>query len=267
MNKQRLTLSALTLLPLVVACGSESGSGSVGSDPGFSASVTGTHWTINSLTIDGKSEKAPGSAYVKIAEDGKVNGNYGCNGFGTTATVEGDSIEFGTARSTRMACEDVPMNFEESLRRTLADGQLKAETSDGKLTLTSGSGDKVVLSEEKPAQLYGTTWKVTSLVTDGTAQSLPSGSAGKAWFALDEKKGTLSGNLGCNRVSAGATIRDGQLTLGTPGTTRRMCDGSLMDTEHSLLKLFESKVKYEIDHRTITLTGEDGEGISAVAGK
>ncbi|MPY59666.1 META domain-containing protein [Streptomyces spongiae] len=267
MNKQRLALTALTLVPLVVACGSESGSGSVGSGSGSSASVTGVRWTVDSLTVDGKTEEAPDSAYVKIAEDGKVNGNYGCNGFGTTATVEDGSIKFGTARSTEMACAGAPMDFEKSLRSALSGGQLKTETSDGKLTLTSDSGAKVVLSEEKPAQLYGTTWKVTSLVNDGTAVSLASESKDKAWFTLDEKKGTLAGSLGCNRVSADATVRDGSLTLGTPGTTRRMCDGSLMDTEKTLLKLFDSKVKYEIDHRTITLTSENGEGISAVASK
>jgi heat shock protein HslJ len=266
MNKQRLTLTALTLVPFAVACGSETaGSGSVGS--GSEPSVKGVHWTVDSLTVDGKSEQAPDNAYVKIAEDGKVNGNYGCNGFGTTATVEGDSVKFGTARSTDMACTGVSMKFEEAFRRALSDGRLKAETSDGKLTLTSDSGAKVVLSEEKPAELYGTTWKVTSLVNDGTAVSLSSDSKDKAWFTLDEKKGTIAGSLGCNRVSADATVRDGKLTLGTPGTTRRMCDGSLMDTEKSLLKLFKSTVDYEIDHRTITLTSENGEGISAVASK
>jgi heat shock protein HslJ len=166
-----------------------------------------------------------------------------------------------------MACEDVPTAFEESLRRTLADGRLKAETSDGKLTLTSDSGAKVVLTEEKPAELYGTTWKVTSFVKDGTARSLSSDAKDKAWFTFDEKKGTIAGSLGCNRVSADATVRDGSLTLGTPGTTRRMCDGSLMDTEKTLLKLFNSTVDYKIDHRTITLTSKNGEGISAVAGK
>jgi heat shock protein HslJ len=269
MNKQRLILSVVTLVPLVVACGSESVSSSVGSGSGSgsSASVKGVHWSVDSLTVDGKSEKAPGGAYVKIAEDGKVDGNYGCNGFGTTATVEGDSIEFGTARSTEMACTGASMKFEEAFRRALSDGQLKAETSDGRLTLTSGSGDKVVLSEEKPAELYGTTWKVTSLVKDGTAVSLASDAKDKAWFTLDEKKGTLAGSLGCNRVSADATVRDGQLTLGTPGTTRRMCDGSLMDTEKSFLKLFEGTVSYKIDTRTITLTSENGDGISAVASK
>ncbi|GGZ85897.1 lipoprotein [Streptomyces bluensis] len=267
MNMQRLTLSALILLPLVAACGSESGSSSVGSKPGSQAPVAGVRWSVDSLTLDGKREQAPDSAYVKIAKDGKVDGNYGCNGFGTTATVEGDSVRFGNAQSTDMACEDVPMSFEESLRRTLGDGPLKAETSDGKLTLTSGSGDKVVLSEEEPAPLYGTTWKVTSLVKDGTARSLPSDSVDKAWFTFDKKEGRLAGNLGCNRVTADATVRDGQLTVGTPGTTRRMCDGSLMDTERTLLDLFKSEVSYRIDDRTITLTSENGEGISAVASK
>ncbi|GAA3819125.1 META domain-containing protein [Streptomyces phyllanthi] len=270
MDKQRLTLTALTLLPLVVACGSETaGSDSVGSDTGGSQlSVTGVHWTVDSLTVDGKkSEQAPDGAYLEITEDGKVNGNYGCNGFGSTATVEGDSITFGNAQSTEMACDDVPATFEESLRGTLADKELKAEVADGKLTLTSKAGDKVVLSEEKPAQLYGTKWRITSLVDKKTSQPLASDAADKAWFSIDKKDGTLSGSLGCNQITAKATVRDGQITLGTPGTTRRMCDGSLMDTERSLLELFKGEVDYKIDHRTITLTSENDKGFSAVAAK
>lgn len=272
MNKQRLTLTALTLLPLAVACGTESGSGSVGS-PGSagasgakaSAAVTGVHWTVEKLTVDGKSQQAPDRAYLKIDEKGEVNGNYGCNGFHSTATFKGDGVDLGPASSTEMGCTDMPMDFERSLARALAGGRLKTAVDDGRLTLTNDRGDTVELSEEKPAALYGTTWKITALTDGDTARSLPAGARDKAWLTFDKKAGTVAGSLGCNRVTAEAAIRDGRVTLGPPATTRRMCSDSLKETESALLGLFKRTLDYRLDHRNITLTSEDGKGIAAVA--
>lgn len=273
MNKQRLALTALTLLPLAVACGTESGSvGSSGSGgtagPGaskISSAVTGVHWAVDTLTVDGKSQQAPDRAYLKIDDKGRVDGNYGCNGFTATAAFNGDGFDFKSVSSTEMACTDIPGNFEENLSRTLATGGLKAAVDGGKLTLTNDKGDAVRLSEQKPAAFYGTTWKITALTEGDTARSLDAAARDKAWLTFDEKAGTVAGSLGCNRVTAKATVRDGRITLGSPATTRRMCSGSLKDTEDTLLKLFNSTVDYRQNHRRITLTSEDGKGIAAVA--
>lgn len=267
MDKQRLALTALTLLPLAVACGTETGSSSVGANS--TSRITGVHWTVDSLTVDGKDTQAPDSAYLKIEENGDVKGDYGCNSFGSTATVKGDSVDFGTAESTGMACEKAPMAFETSFARTLADGPLTADVDEDELTLTTKDGDRVHLTKEKDAPLYGTKWTVTSLVDGDTAHSLPAAADGKAWLtfekATDKSSGKVAGSLGCNQFSAKATVRDGHLTLGTPRTTRKMCYGSLMDTENSLLKLFGGKATYDLDHRSITLTSENGTGLGAVA--
>ncbi|MGW0839397.1 META domain-containing protein [Streptomyces sp. NPDC002787] len=269
---KRLTLTALALLPLplLAACGTESagdpGSGNVGSNT-TKASVTGVRWKVDSLTVGGKTEEAPDGAYLKIADNGEVDGNYGCNTFGSTASFKDDGIDFATARSTEMACDDVPMKFEETFARTLDTEKFTAETTDGRLTLTTGDGDTVKLSEEKPAELYGTKWRIDSLMDHDVATSLPEAVQGKAWFTLDKKAGTLSGSLGCNEVSANATVSEDEITLGNARTTRKMCSDSLMAAERSLLELFKGTVKYRIDHRSITLTSENDTGIGAVADK
>ncbi|MFJ7042365.1 META domain-containing protein [Streptomyces sp. NPDC101112] len=274
MDKQRLTrtalpLAALTLFPLLAACGTESGTGA-GSDsvgPGAKESVTGVHWTVDSLTVDGKTTKAPAGAYLKIDDNGEVNGNYGCNTFGSTADFKDDSVDFDIARSTEMACGDAPMKFEKSFSRALDTETFKARATDGGLTLTTADGDTVRLSEEKPAELYGTKWRVDSLMDHDVAQSLPEEADGKAWFTFVKKKGTLSGSLGCNEVSAEATVSKGEITLGHARTTRKMCSDSLMAAERTLLGLFKGTVEYRIDHRSITLTRENGLGVGAVADK
>jgi heat shock protein HslJ len=40
-----------------------------------------------------------------------------------------------------------------------------------------------------------------------------------------------------------------------------------MDIERELLKLFDGTVSYELKHRSLTLTSENGTGIEAVAVK
>ncbi|MFH0521874.1 META domain-containing protein [Streptomyces sp. M41] len=253
-DKQRLTaLATLTLLPLAVACGSEdSGSDSVGA--GSSASVSGVHWAVDDVTVDGKKNAAPSSAYLWIADGGEVKGNLGCNNFGADASFADGRVAFDKLQATEMACDGVPPKFEETLARTLAEGDLTSEVDGDNLTLTTKDGDRVALSKQEAAPLKGTKWTVTSPDADG-----------KAHLTFDEKTGQVGGSLGCNKVKATATVSDGRITLGTPSTTRMMCDTSLMKTEKELLKLFDGTVKYELNHRNLTLTSENGESVSAAA--
>ncbi|MED7827060.1 META domain-containing protein [Streptomyces chiangmaiensis] len=267
MDKHRLTLTVLTLLPLAVACGTEtgrgSGSGSVGSDS--SSQVTGVHWRVDSLTVNGTTRNAPAGAYLHIDDRGRAQGNYGCNSFGASATVRADRIDLGPAQSTEMACEKAPMAFEASFSRTLAGGSLTVAVDRSRLTLTGTGGDRVHLTKENDASLYGTKWHVESLVDGDVSSSLPVAATGKAWFTLDRTTGTASGSLGCNRFTVRATVRDGQLTLSAPRATRMMCDGSLMDAERTMNTLFGRTLSYRLGHRDMTLTSENGKGVSAVA--
>ncbi|MET8831829.1 META domain-containing protein [Streptomyces sp. NPDC004610] len=260
---RRLTLTAAVLLPLAAACGTEktdSGSASVADPP----PLTGVHWNVDSVTVDGTTRDAPTGAHVTVTADGTAEGNYGCNRFSAPAEIDGDRLTLGDSMRTDMACE--AMDFEETLVAALTSGALTTEVSGDRLTLTTGSGDTVALTKEPPAELYGTKWTVTALGAtgpDGTSSSLPVATAPHLTF--DEKAETVSGSLGCNQVNAEATAGDGTLTLGVAATTRMMCDASLMDTEKSLLRLFDSTVDYRLDHRTLTLTSENGETVTAVA--
>lgn len=252
MDKQRLTLAVVTLLPLAVACGSQdAGSATVGAG---SSSVTGVHWTVDDVTVDGTTSKAPDRAFLRIADGGKVSGNLGCNNFGAEAAFDDGHVSFEKMSATEMACEGVPPAFEETLARTLSDGTLDAHVTSVRLTLTTKDGDRVALTKQTDAPLYGTTWTITSPDTGG-----------KAHLTFDKKTGLVTGSLGCNRVKAEATVRDGSITLGSASTTRMMCDTSLMQTEKTLLGLFDGTVTYKLDHRSLALTSENGKTTKAVA--
>ncbi|MEU0740041.1 META domain-containing protein [Streptomyces sp. NPDC006134] len=257
--KQRITLTvaAAALLPLAAACGSEkAGGGSASADAG-KAPVTGVHWSVDSVTVDGTTHRAPDRAHVRIDAGGRAEGSLGCNRFSARAAVDGDRVRLSDATATEMACDDTPLAVEEALSRTLTAGPLTAEADAGgdRLTLTAPDGDTVRLSKRQDAPLYGTQWTVTA----------PGGGATRAHLTFDDAKDTVSAHLGCNTAHAGATVRDGSLTLGAAVATRRVCEDSLMDTEKRLLRLFGSRADYRIEQQTLTLTSENGTTVRAVA--
>lgn len=63
---------------------------------------------------------APGvTSTLMIAEDGKVSGNAGCNGFFGSAIIDNDAISFGNLGSTRMACPEPAMGQEDRMLKAL----------------------------------------------------------------------------------------------------------------------------------------------------
>jgi len=254
-HKQRMTLTAVALLavPLAAACGSEkagAGSGTAKAEK----PLAGVRWTLDSVTVDGTTRRAPDGANLTVDDSGGVEGSYGCNLFRGRATFEGDRVRFGGRESTKKACSEQVMEVESTVARTLGDGALTADVTEDRLTLTTESGDTVRLSRTEDSPLYGTTWTVTTPALGK-----------RAHLTFDKEKGTVAGSLGCNQVNADATVRDGHITLGVPGMTRMMCEDSLMDGEKALTKLFNGMVDYQIDGRTLTLTSGNGTSVRAVA--
>ncbi|MFB8244891.1 META domain-containing protein [Streptomyces sp. NPDC055952] len=254
-QKQRMTLTAAAMLvPLLAACGSEKTDGGSAS-AGTGQQVTGVRWSVDSVTAAGRTHEAPAGAHMTI-DKGRAEGSFGCNTFSAEADVDGDRVRLGRTMSTEMACADEPMAFEATLARALSGQELTAKADAGRLTLTTGEGETVRLTKAKDAPLAGTRWNVTDPDLEG-----------RAHLSFDEKKGTVSGSLGCNKVEAEATVRDGHITLGRPATTRMMCEDSLMTGEKTLLRLFETKLEYAVDRQTLTLTSENGTEVRAVAAR
>ncbi|MFE7909540.1 META domain-containing protein [Streptomyces albogriseolus] len=255
-HTSRRTLAAVAVLvvPLAAACGSEkAGAGSGAAEA--ERPVTGVRWTVDSVTVDGATHRAPDGAHLTLGEDGRATGSYGCNLFEARVRTDGDRVRIGEPETTLRACDDQVMAAESAVSRALAAGELKADVSGGRLTLTTASGDTVRLSEAEDSPLHGTRWNVTT----------PDG-AGRAHLTFDEG-GTVSGNLGCNQVNAEATVRDGHITLGLPSLTRMMCEDSLMVAEKALTKLFNGTARYAVDGDTLTLTSQNGTEVRAVASR
>ncbi|MFI2369993.1 META domain-containing protein [Streptomyces sp. NPDC018833] len=257
-----IPVTAVALLALS-ACGTEPGGGS-GNSVAPDVPLTGVRWSVDSVSVDGKKTAAPTDAYVEITDKGRAMGNYGCNHFGADITIKGDTVTVGPGEMTEMGCDKKVQGFEDTLRAAFS-GKLKAKVTDGRLTLTTEKGDAIAMTAEQPAPLIGTRWTVDSLVSGETATSLPAGTEGKAHLTIAED-GTVGGSLGCNRFSSTAKVSGDSITLGRLASTRKLCPGPEMDLERELVKVLgQGTVKYEVKHRTLTLTASNGKGLAAFA--
>lgn len=265
------TAALAVLLLATAACGTttttDEGKGA-DKDPAAgttAGTLTDTRWTIRTLTVADTPHRAPEGTHLSFDDRAQASGNYGCNDFRARTDLKGGVLTLRDATSTGTACTS--LDFEERLARTLSAGGLTVTREKDTLRLTTTKGDHVELTRakaEEPAPLVGTRWTVTALTDGTTSASLPAGTEGKAHLTI-AKDGRASGNLGCNRFSATATIGDdGTLTLGTPAMTRMMCAPAVMRTEKALLRLFDSKkITYELTGDSLTLTAADGKGASA----
>ncbi|WP_405992324.1 META domain-containing protein [Streptomyces sp. NBC_00986] len=152
MDKQRFTLAVLTIVPLVVACGSEkatsgsnSGSGSVEAQ----RPVTGVDWQVQSITTGGATTKVQGKPYLTFdAKNGKVGGRLGCNAVNATATVRTAQITLGRPSTTRMMCDASLMGTERALLGLFNDS-VGYRVDHDTLTLTSENGTIVHARADK----------------------------------------------------------------------------------------------------------------------
>ncbi|MDQ0795002.1 META domain-containing protein [Streptomyces sp. B1I3] len=268
-----MAVSVLALLTLA-ACGTESGSGAGSGDSGDGSGavrtelpVTGVHWNVSSLTVDGRRTTAPADAHVEIDPSGKATGSLGCNRFTADVRVDGDKVTVGSGTTTEMGCQEDVQQFETALGRAFS-GELEAAVTGGgehkELTLTTAEGDSIALTSEPPAPLTGTAWKVTGLVSGKVATSLPAGTENRAHLTFG-KGGSVEGGLGCNSFHGKAAVSGSTITFGPLASTRKMCPGPRMELERALLGVLEGKTAYSIGHRSLSLTAESGRGLRATA--
>ncbi|MET9547563.1 META domain-containing protein [Streptomyces sp. NPDC006627] len=273
MHTQRLTLTLTALASaglLLTACGIESGAGSEGGSGGRSVEteplLTGVRWSVDSLTVGGKTYEAPDDAHLKIGKDGRAGGSFGCNSVGADVTIKGDTVDFGEPLMTERACKgDGRMRFEKNVVRALGKEKFTARVDGDRMTLTTAKGDRMAFTsrpDEPDAPLTGTKWTVRAVGDAKSAAPLPKDVADKVHLTFGED-GKVRGNLGCNDVTADAEAKDGRITFGTPATTRKMCPGKAMTTERRLLKLFDGTARYELERNTLRITAADGTVIDA----
>jgi heat shock protein HslJ len=109
-------------------------------------------WFLESMALDGTEVPVPADQQlvtIAFTPDGKVDGNGGCNSFGSDYQLgENGGLKFGQIVSTMMACDNT-MQLETAYYQALAKVE-SFQVSQGKLTLTSKDGKTVLVYHMPP---------------------------------------------------------------------------------------------------------------------
>jgi heat shock protein HslJ len=132
------TLAVVTLLALA-AC---SGTGPTVEDP-----LDGTSWVLVGY---GLAAPLPGTQITANFEDGQVGGSSGCNSYGGSYEVKGESITVTEIFVTEMACMDPEgvMEQEQTYLQYLS-GATTFRVSEGQLQMTRPDGETLTF---RPAE-------------------------------------------------------------------------------------------------------------------
>ena len=185
----------------------------------------------------------------------QLGGSGGCNEYGGSYVVEGDTIAFSDVISTLIGCEGAVGQREGTFFATL-DGVESWSVADGELTLSGAAGtDPLVFRSSGGggggASLQGPEWL---LVTMGDRDVPPTPSITATFGA----NGQVTGSGGCNQYFADYTSDETSLTVGNIGSTRMACEDEVMARETTFFEGLGSSVSWSIDGDRLVVIGPDG---------
>lgn len=192
--------------------------------------------------------KTPGLTFD--ANQKRVHGNDGCNNInGTYEIKNGNEIKIGDKlASTLMACDGVSDRaFYDALTRTN-----KFDSNGNQLVFLTD--DVVVMRFIKQNTTLEGTWVLEKIQTkDRSAKTID--------MRFPMKKPTLtfenqrvSGNTGCNNLSASYKATENTLEISGAAITRMMCEGV---EEHVFTSALEQVRKYRFEEGKLILSSED----------
>jgi heat shock protein HslJ len=258
MRTTRIAAAALALT-LLSACAS--GDGAAPAATGASVpELAGTSWNLASYAgADGTQTPAvtePSVGTVTFLTGGQLAGSTGCNRFTGIYEQSGADLSITTGAMTEMACPGPAGEQETAVIAALAKVATAAVASDN-LVLKNAQGAELLTYAPGLAGLQGTAWTATGInngkqavVADATTSAIT------AEFGTDD---VLSGFGGCNNyTSTWTTTQPDGLTIGPVGSTLKLCEQEVQDTENQYFAALAKVTTYQLEGNQLTLRDADG---------
>jgi heat shock protein HslJ len=211
---------------------------------GHAVGLEGSAWLLESLAGRGV---APKPAVTLRFEQGRVQGNDGCNQYGGPYTADGASIRLGgSLMSTQMACPEPVMQQARAFTDALSMARA-ARIVGERLVLLDASGTELARFTAQAQGLAGTSWRVTGY--NNGRQAVVSVDAGATLTLQFSADGSVGGSGGCNRYTGTYTTSSGGLRFGPLGATRRACvePEGVMEQEAAFLRALGTASRARID--------------------
>lgn len=251
-----LAAAGIALLTAACAGGSSptpsSPPASSGSPP--PAGLDGRTFLSTQVLVDGRERLlVPGTRIRIDFRDGRIGVGAGCNRLGGDYRIDGDVLRIANAAVTEMGCDPERHAQDEWLFDFLGQGPTVALAGDV-LTLSLGTTTITLLDREvaePDLPLVGTDWVLSSILTGGTASSVPAGVVARLRFGAD---GQVQVETGCNTGGGSYRVEGDRLIFGDLLLTERACIGPEGEVEAAMLAVLGAKeVVFGIDGATLRL--------------
>ena len=250
-------LAALGLTLVLSACGAN------GAAPPNAGMVDASgDWQLSSGTVDGVPFPVVADAPITMTVQGtQISGRSACNHYGGEIVVEGGSVKFGLMSMTEMACQEPVMSAEAAYFAALA--RIAGASRDGDRLVLTGPGVELDFDRLPPvpiAELVGTNWVLESIVKGDVVSSV----AGEPATLRLDSDGTFVGSTGCRTFSGRWVTANGGIRPTDLGMDQTECPPDLAAQDGQISSVLEG-FRASVDGRTLTLTGDGGDGLTYTA--
>lgn len=191
---------------------------------------------VPQTSLDGDWKSTTSKATVRF-DKGKISGNDGCNQFmGSYVTQENTLSISDKMMSTMMACPAM----ERSVAFKNALTSAKIYENDGKKLLLIGTDGKPLLELQALPHTPQEGLYTIKYLNNGKQAVV---SVKTPIIMQLSSDGKMSGSTGCNLYTTSYTIKENQLTIGFPATTRKMCPQEQMEQEQQFLNALQKGSK------------------------
>ncbi len=232
--------------------------------PSGDQSLTDATWRLVSLNQGGVAVPvlADTTPEITFEADGRVVGSGGCNRFVGSYTLDGNKLTFEALSSTEIACEPEILVREATIL-LLLNAVTNYERAEDVLLLNTDTGDTLVFERQAEDtmgtnELTGTAWKLTTLVSAGTATSaIVNEGIGREAGLQFLPESRVAGSGGCNAIGAGFTLDGNTISFGPVMSTMMACAEDVMQQEFAFTQALEQIKTFTIEGDTLTLSSAD----------
>ena len=236
-----------------------------GSNPADPALIDGR--TFLSIVVKDGDEVRPlvPNTVIRISFDGnQVSAQAGCNSFGGTFHLDGDTLVVEGGAMTEMGC-DGPRHAQDDWVFGLITSRPTIALSGDDLVLTEGETTIEMKDREvvEPDQaLAGPRWVLTSIITGDAVSSVPAEVIASIELHDD---GTVDIQPGCNSGGGSYTVDGNILDFSDLVLTRMACMGAGGQVEATVMSVLDAdNLTFAIDAGSLTLmAGDLGLGFTA----
>ncbi|MFL5771092.1 MAG: META domain-containing protein [Chloroflexota bacterium] len=232
----------VVLVALLAACSA---------GPGTGGELQSTKWILRSYDQAGTLTIVPDTQYAD-AEFGanRISGFSGCNTYDGRYRSGGRTLFVSQPASTKMACPEEAMTFEQRYLELLDSSRFYSVRRDT-MTVFSAVGSTVLVFDAAPRNPVLGKWQVGGYESVPSTQSAPlPGTEMDVTFGI----GSVGGFSGCNSFSGVYGTNGNVVRIGRLATTRLACPEDVMAQETAFLKALEGAALIETRNDQVNLT-------------